>query len=141
MITAILTHFTLQLPYHDAVPADPTFLQMYRVVVIGETFDSPDDSLVLDLPLPIKTCHLCSHLLFRTQSNLPGEQHYQLGFHGKRPSLAIGGHSDAEESWLSRWADVIAECWHPCYTHRLSALRVRKTLAAIEAMLEQANDH
>ncbi|KAL5108533.1 Activin receptor type-1 [Taenia crassiceps] len=122
-----------ELPYYDSVPSDPSFLEMYRVVVLGEPYDSPCDTLV-DLPLPMQMCHLCSHILVgRVGAMLEDHHHRRYGSSGRRPSLALEGKESNDERYLARWADVIAECWHPRYTHRLSALRVRKTLTAIEA--------
>ncbi|VDK38364.1 unnamed protein product [Taenia asiatica] len=122
-----------ELPYYDSVPSDPNFLHMYRVVVLGEPYDSPCDTLV-DLPLPMQVCHLCSHILVgRVGATLEDHHHRRYGSSGRRPSLKLEGRESNDEGWLVRWADVIAECWHPLYTYRLSALRVRKTLTAIEA--------
>ncbi|KAH9284917.1 Serine/threonine-protein kinase receptor R3 [Echinococcus granulosus] len=122
-----------ELPYYDSVPSDPNFLQMYRVVVLGEPYDSPCNTLV-DLPLPMQVCHLCNHILVgRIGATLEAHRHRRHGGSGRRPSLTMERRGSSDEEWLVRWADVIAECWHPRYTHRLSALRVRKTLTVIEA--------
>ncbi|VDM16391.1 unnamed protein product [Hydatigera taeniaeformis] len=123
-----------ELPYYDSVPPDPNFLQMYRVVVLGESYDSPCDTLV-NLPLPMQVCHLCRHILVGRVGAALENRHHRRHVNGKRPSLSLEENDSSDRVWLIRWAGVIAECWHPCYTHRLSALRVRKTLTAIEAIL------
>nr|CDS30694.1 TGF-beta receptor type-1 [Hymenolepis microstoma] len=125
-----------ELPYYDAVPADPTFLQMYRVVVMGEAAEETENNSirlpVIDLSVPIQTCHLCSnHLLRRRISNqYQPLQHYYTG--GRRPSLSMQG------GWLGRLEDLIVECWHPVCTHRLSALRLRKSLTVLEAKVKNS---
>ncbi|KAM7535032.1 hypothetical protein Aperf_G00000100112 [Anoplocephala perfoliata] len=124
-----------ELPYYDVVPADPTFLQMYRVVVLGEPAEGINSAFppLVDLPVPLQTCRLCSNILLQRRYHSSNNHHH--GNHGytggRRPSLPL------KEGWLGHFGDLIAECWHPVCTHRLSALRLRKSLAALETRLTQ----
>ncbi|VDL18894.1 unnamed protein product [Hymenolepis diminuta] len=127
----------VSLPYYDAVPADPTFLQMYRVVVMGEPAEGTENNSayppVIDLSVPLQTCHLCSnHLLQRRRNSSQCQPLHHYYTKGRRPPLSN------QEGWLGRLEDLIAECWHPVCTHRLSALRLRKSLTALEAKLRKS---
>lgn len=70
------------LPYHDAVPPDPSFDDMHAVVVVA----------------------------------------------GARPPIPLGWSAEPG-SPLAALAALMAQCWHASPPVRLTALRVKKTLA------------
>lgn len=117
------------------MPSDPTYLQMYRVVVLGEPAEAPNSSHPpdVDFPVPLQTCRFChDHLqkiiLGANQSRNP------LRFvSGKRPTLPS---TTVQHDVLRKLRDLIVECWHSIGTYRLSALRLRKSLNALEAKLK-----
>lgn len=51
---------------------------------------------------------------------------------GQRPTLSARWSKDKV---LSRWVSLIQECWHANWESRLPALRIRKTLEAMESAL------
>ncbi|VDN17893.1 unnamed protein product [Dibothriocephalus latus] len=124
-----------QIPYEDAVPVDPTFSQMFQVVVLGNLpFEAIQLDQVIPLPLSLTTCTSCR-----------GLQDRFIDLKGSKPTFCWSGTTGIRPVISRRWLEagsgmqrlstLLQECWVPIWSNRLSALRVRKTLESLEAEL------
>ncbi|KAL7060047.1 hypothetical protein AAHC03_09669 [Spirometra sp. Aus1] len=124
-----------QIPYEDAVPVDPTFAQMFQVVVLGNpSTKSLQPDQVISLPISLTTCASCRELQDRMiDSNGSRSTGRWSEITGMRP--AISKRWLEPGSGMHRLSALLQECWVPVWSNRLSALRVRKTLESLEAEL------
>ncbi|CAL8082240.1 unnamed protein product [Calicophoron daubneyi] len=124
-----------QIPYQNVVPTDPSFAQM-RSVVCADLYTSSTDSIIEQSQSDMEGSRLlmsADHQLVQpaaseTQETAPSSNKC-------RPPISARWLGDP---YLARVAHLIQECWHRDWAARLSALRVRKNLEALELSL--AND-
>lgn len=124
-----------QIPYEDAVPVDPTFSQMFQVVVLGDlSVKAIQLDQVVPPPINLTTCTSCRELQNRFSD-----------LNGNGPTLCWSETTGIRPAISSRWLEagsgmhrlstLLQECWVPLWSNRLSALRIRKTLESLEAEL------
>ncbi|CAH8453762.1 unnamed protein product [Schistosoma turkestanicum] len=110
-----------QIPFYDMVPSDPTFSQM-RDVVCGNSLTISDDR-------PSQS----NKNITNSKSSKTSPDYDDLQC---RPRIYQRW---LDDTYLSRYAQVIQECWHDDWSVRLPALRVRKRLEQIENAVRQSS--
>lgn len=95
-----------QLPYYDVVPPDPTIEEMRKVWSTWQLFNNLEKKIKILMSL------LCFHQVICLDK--------------QRPSIPNRWHVSDE---LSIIAKVMRECWYHNPAARLTALRIKKSLA------------